>query len=171
MARRHPTSHRLISIVGAAVVSLGLVILFGKVDGPAARLMTNLLGAAARTTLELLLSLVPSAWQVLQAYAFDHQQLSLCPLQMLVSFWPLLHVAGASKHAKNTSRKSWCSCRSGWHVKRRELTSRAAVAQGNGARFRCSPGRGRGDSMLRLPLRIQAGAEDPRGWHAAGGNC
>jgi hypothetical protein len=97
MARQHTTSQSLISKVGAALVALGLVIVFGKLDGLAARLMANLLGAAARTSLELLLSLAPSAWQVLRAYAFDHQQLSPCPLQMLVSFWPLLHVvAGAA---------------------------------------------------------------------------
>ncbi len=53
MAREHTTSKSLISIVGAAVAALGLVILFGKLD-----LMTNLLGAAARTALESLLSLV-----------------------------------------------------------------------------------------------------------------
>lgn len=97
MARQHATSESLISMVGAALVSLGLVVVFGKLDEPAAPLMTNLLGAAARTALELLLSLAPPAGQALRARAFDHQWLSPCPLQMLVSFWPLLHVvAGAA---------------------------------------------------------------------------
>ena len=91
MAREHTTSKSLISIVGAAVAALGLVILFGKLDGPASRLMTNLLGAAARTALESLLSLV--AWQALQAYTFDHHCFSPCPLQMVATFWSLLHVA------------------------------------------------------------------------------
>ena len=94
MARQHTTSQNRISIVRAALVAVGLVILFGKLDGPAARLMTNLLGAAARTTLELL---VPAAWQALQAYASDRQGFSPCPLHMLVSVWPFLHViAGAA---------------------------------------------------------------------------
>jgi hypothetical protein len=93
MARQHTTPQSLISIVEAALVALGFVILFAKLDGPAARWMTNLLGASAKTALEVLLSLVPAAWQALQAYAVDHQ----CPLQLLVSFWPLLHViAGAA---------------------------------------------------------------------------
>jgi len=92
MAREHKTSKSLISIVGAAAVALGLVIVFGKLDGPATRLMTNLLGAAARTALEVLLSLVPAAWQALQGYAFDHQWFSPCPLQMVTTFWSLLHV-------------------------------------------------------------------------------
>jgi hypothetical protein len=41
------------AIVGAALVGLGFVILFGKLDGPATQL-TNLLAAAAREALELL---------------------------------------------------------------------------------------------------------------------
>jgi hypothetical protein len=91
MARQHT-----ISILGAAVVGLGLVILFGKLDGPAAQ-VTSLLGTAARETLELLPTILPSAWQALQGNLFDHQGLSSCPLQMFVSFLPLLYIiAGAA---------------------------------------------------------------------------
>lgn len=97
MAREHTTSKSLLSIVGPAIVGLGPVILFGKLDGRAVQLMTNLLCAAARTALELLLSLVPVAWQTLQGYAFDHQWFSPCPLQTMATFWSLLHVvAGAA---------------------------------------------------------------------------
>lgn len=97
MARQHTSSRSFQSIAGAVLVGLGLVILFGKLDEPAAPLMTNLLGTAARETLELLPSFVPAAWQALQAYALDHLRFSPCPLQMLVSFLPLLHVvAGAA---------------------------------------------------------------------------
>ena len=97
MAREHATSKSLISIVGAAALAVGFVILFGKLDGPATRLMTSLLGAAARTALELVLSLVPAAWQALQGYAFDHHGFSPCPLQMAANLWSLLHVmAGAA---------------------------------------------------------------------------
>src|ERR1700686_874685 len=53
MARQHTSSQALKAIVGAALVGLGLVILFGKLDGPAVQL-TNLLAAAAREALELL---------------------------------------------------------------------------------------------------------------------
>jgi hypothetical protein len=91
MARPHTTSQTLIAIVRATLVALALVILVGKLNDPAARLMTNLLGAAARTALESLFSLAPAAWQPLQAYAVDHQWLP-CPIQMVVSIWPLLHV-------------------------------------------------------------------------------
>jgi hypothetical protein len=95
MARQRTTSHTLKSIAGVAPVGLTLVILFGGLNGPTAA--HNLLGTAATETLKLLPSFVPAAWQALQANAFDHQWFSSCPLQMLVSFWPLLHVlAGAA---------------------------------------------------------------------------
>ena len=96
MATQQTSLQTLKSILGAALVGLGLVILFGKLDGPAVPL-TNLLAAAAREALELLPSIVPAAWQALQAHAFNHLAPSPCPLQMLVSFWPLLRVmAGAA---------------------------------------------------------------------------
>jgi hypothetical protein len=96
MARQYTTFQSLKSILGAAVVGLGLVILFGQLDGPAAQ-ATNLLGTTARETLDLLPSIVSAAWQALQVYMFDHQGLASCPLQMFVSFWPLLHIiAGAA---------------------------------------------------------------------------
>ena len=58
--------------------------------------MTDLLRVAARSALELLLSLAPAAGQTLQAYAVDHLQFSPCPLETLVSLWPLLHVIAAA---------------------------------------------------------------------------
>ena len=85
MARQHQFFKSLKSVLGAVLIALGLVILFGKLDAPAGQL-THLLGTAAKETLELLPSL---------AYAFDHQWFSPCPLQMLVSFWPLLRVLAA----------------------------------------------------------------------------
>jgi hypothetical protein len=96
MAKQRTSLQTPKSILGAALVALGLVILFGKLDGPAVPL-TNLLAAAAREALELLPSIVPAAWQALQAHAFNHLGPSPCPLQTLVSFWPLLRVmAGAA---------------------------------------------------------------------------
>ena len=91
MTRQHTTSQSLKSIAGAALVGLGLVILFGNLDGAAAQL-SHLLGTAAGKALGVLPSVAPAVWQDLQTYAFDHQRFSLCPLQMLVSFWPLLQV-------------------------------------------------------------------------------
>jgi hypothetical protein len=100
MARQQTTFQNLKSIATAANVALGLIILlvgpFGRLDGPAAHL-TSLFGTAAREALKLLPYLAPAAWQALQAYAFDHQGFAPCPIEMLVSFWPLLHaIAGAA---------------------------------------------------------------------------
>ena len=95
MAGHHKTQ-RLTATIEAALVALGLVILLGKLDGPAAKLMTDLLRVAARSALELLLSLAPAAGQTLQAYIVDHLQFSPCPLETLVSLWPLLHVIAAA---------------------------------------------------------------------------
>jgi len=95
MARQHTASQNLKSVASVALVGLGIVILFVSLDGPAAQL-THLLSSAARESLQLLPSFVPAARQALQAYAFDKQGASPCPLQMLVSLCPLLRViAGA----------------------------------------------------------------------------
>jgi hypothetical protein len=96
MARQNAASLGPKAIAGAAFVGIGLVSLFVVLDGPAARWMAKLLGIGARTVLESVLSVAPLAWQVLQACAFFHHWLSGCPLELLVSCWPLLHaVAGA----------------------------------------------------------------------------
>jgi hypothetical protein len=91
MARQDKTSRTLKSIMGAALAGLVLVILSGRLGGPSVQLPT-LLCAAEGEALELLPSIVSASWQALQAYAFDHQRTFPCPLQMLVSFWPLLRV-------------------------------------------------------------------------------
>jgi hypothetical protein len=95
MARRKTTLWGLEGILKAAVVGLGLVTLFEVLNGPASRWMVKLVGIGTRMVVEVVLSVAPLAWQVLQACVFDHQWLSGCPLEMLVSCWPLLHaVAG-----------------------------------------------------------------------------
>jgi len=58
MARQQTSFQRLKSIVRAAVVGLVLVLLFEKLDGPAAP-ATNLLCNAAGETLALLTTFVP----------------------------------------------------------------------------------------------------------------
>jgi hypothetical protein len=97
MATEHTTSWSLILIAGAAGVALGLVIVFGKVDGLATGLMSGLLCGTARTAVELLFTLLPAAWRALEAHAFDHHWLSPSALDMAATFWSLLHVvAGAA---------------------------------------------------------------------------
>ena len=95
MARQHTLLESRKSIALAALIALGLAILFGKLDGPAAQL-NNLLCFAARETLGLVPYFLPTAWQALHTYASDPQPFSPCALKMLVSCWPLLRVvAGA----------------------------------------------------------------------------
>jgi len=97
MARQHTTFQNLKSIGSASLVGFGLVVLAGRLDRPAAAVMCNLLDAATWMVLKLLACIVPAAWQAVQTYVFGHQSFSPCPLEMLVSFWPLLHVlAGAA---------------------------------------------------------------------------
>ncbi len=96
MARQDKTSRTLKSIMGGALAGLVLVILFGKLDGPSVQL-TTLPCAAESEALELLPSIVSASWQALQTYAFEQQRSFPCPLQMLVTCWPLLRiVAGAA---------------------------------------------------------------------------
>ena len=95
MANQHAISNSLKPIVGAVLVGLTIIILFGKLDSPAAPLV-NFLCMATREALVLLPSFVLTAWQAFQQDAGDHPQFSLCALQMLV-FWPLLQ--GMAKSA------------------------------------------------------------------------
>jgi len=92
MARQHTAFQNLRSSASAALAGLGIVILFVGLDGPAV-LLTNLLGSVACKALDVLPYLLPAAWRALQAYAFDGQPSAPCPVQMLVSLWPLLHLA------------------------------------------------------------------------------
>jgi hypothetical protein len=96
MARQQATVQSVKSIAAAALIGLGLVILFGLVSEPTAQ-VTNILGFVAREAIELLACVVPAAGRALQDYGFDHQGVSPCLLQMLVSCWSLVNgLAGAA---------------------------------------------------------------------------
>jgi hypothetical protein len=96
MGRQRRAFRNLKSIGWAGIGGLGMVILVVGADGPAAWL-TNFVGIIACKALGLLPYLLPVAWRVLQALAFDSQPASPCPVQMLVSLWPLVRVvAGAA---------------------------------------------------------------------------
>jgi hypothetical protein len=96
MARQQAIFQNEKSIAAAALVGLGLAILFGKVCGPTAQ-VTNILGFVAREAMQLMPYVVPAASRALQSYGFDHQGFSPCLLQMLVSCWSLVQgLAGAA---------------------------------------------------------------------------
>ncbi len=95
MTRQHTYSRSLKPIAGAALAGLGIAVLLGSLDLATAQL-SHFLGAAAWEVQRGLPSIVPAALQVIQTFAFDYERSLQCPLQMLVSFWPLLAVmAGA----------------------------------------------------------------------------
>jgi hypothetical protein len=91
MARQHTPSENLRSIAGAALVWLGLHILFGNLDRAAFQLR-DLIGTGAGATLGVLPSVVLVASHAVHAYALDRQAFLLALLRVLVSFWPLLLV-------------------------------------------------------------------------------
>jgi len=95
MARQRRAFRNLKSIGWVGIAGLGMVILMVRLDGPAAWL-GNLFGTAACKALGLLPYLLPVAWRVLQALAFDGQPSAPCPVQMLVSLWPLMHAAAGA---------------------------------------------------------------------------
>jgi hypothetical protein len=73
-----------------------MVTLVVWLNGPAACL-SNFVGVVACKALGLLPYLLPAAWHALQAIAFDSQPAAPCPVQVLVSLWPLVRVvAGAA---------------------------------------------------------------------------
>ena len=109
MASQHRLSEGLKSIVGGALVGLGLHILFGNLDRVAEQ-MKHMLGSAASETLGVLPSAVLAASQAVQAYGLDHQgfwqSLLWIGFWILISFWPLvLVIAGtASSELRGVGR-------------------------------------------------------------------
>ncbi len=100
MASQHRPSEGLKSIVGGALVGLGLHILFGNLDRVAEQLQ-HMLGTPAWETLGVLPSAVLAASQAVQAYGLDHQGFLQTLLWMLISFWPLLLVIAGTALLRN----------------------------------------------------------------------
>ena len=104
MASQHRPSEGLKSIVGGALVGLGLHILFGNLDRVAEQ-MKHMLGTAAWETLGVLPSAVLAASQAVQAYGLDHQgflqSLLWIGSWILISFWPLVLVIAGTVLLRN----------------------------------------------------------------------
>jgi hypothetical protein len=81
MASQHTTPQSLKSILGVALVGLGL--------NGAACPVSHLLSAIVGKALEILPSVVLAAWQASQSFALDHQRL-LDFLSQSVSFWAFI---------------------------------------------------------------------------------
>ncbi len=91
MARKHTHARGLKPIAAAALAGLGIAVLLGSLDLATAQL-SHFLGTAAWGMLGVLPSLVPTALQAL----LDYERSLHCPLQMLMSFWPLLAVMASA---------------------------------------------------------------------------
>jgi hypothetical protein len=85
MTSQHTTPQSLKSILGVALVGLGL--------HGAACPVSRLLSAIVAKALGILPSLVLAAWQGSLAFALDHQRL-LDFLSQSVSFWTLIDTLG-----------------------------------------------------------------------------
>ena len=111
MASQHRLSEGLQSIVGGALVGLGLHILFGNLDRVAEQ-MKHMLGTAAWETLGVLPSVVLAASQAVQAYGLDHQgflqSLLWIGFWILISFWPLVLVIAGTVLLRNFFRRRQC---------------------------------------------------------------
>jgi hypothetical protein len=82
------------SIGGAALVGVGMFILYKNLAGDVAQLR-HVLDANGSDALGVLPAVVLATSQAVRACGFDHQGLMLCVLRMLISFWPpLLVIAG-----------------------------------------------------------------------------
>jgi hypothetical protein len=80
------------SIAGAALIGLGVVLLYENLSGAIVRLRL-VLGANGSEALGVLLVLMHGASQILHAYTANHQQFQKDFLQhVLISSWPLLLV-------------------------------------------------------------------------------
>ncbi len=83
MTRQHTNSWNLKPIAGVALAGLGIAVLLGGLELATAQL-SHFLGTAAWGVLGVLPSIVAG-----------HDQFLLCPVQMLVSLWPLVTLAVA----------------------------------------------------------------------------
>jgi len=91
MDSRKPSAKSLKSITGAALVALGLLMLFANMDGVVSS-MDGLASISANETLGALPAIGLVALHAVQTYSFDRVGFFSSLQQILVSFWPLLLV-------------------------------------------------------------------------------
>jgi len=91
MAARQASSNSLKSIAGALLLALGLVFLFGNLEGMAA-CISNFAGVSAHDAVGIVPALGLAGMHAVQAYTFDRDAFLSGLRQNLVSFWPLIVV-------------------------------------------------------------------------------
>ena len=91
MGRQHARR----AIAGTALAGLGIVFLFGNLDWAVAQLKDTYCDTHG-AGLGMLPSIVLAVWQTMQATGPEHYPILECFLQMMPTFWPLIHaLAGA----------------------------------------------------------------------------
>jgi hypothetical protein len=105
MVRKHIQFQNLKSLAGAALLGLGVFILFGNLAEAASRL-SDLLGISAEAagTLGVLIAFGLVASHFLQACIFDRQELLRALTLILMAFWPMLLVFAGTCLLRNGSR-------------------------------------------------------------------
>ncbi len=91
MARQAAASQSSKSIAGAALVGLGLFILYENVAAAIAYLR-DVLGSNGSEALGIFPAVILATSKAVQACAFEQQRIVPCLLRMLISFWPPLLV-------------------------------------------------------------------------------
>ena len=104
MTRQHRLSESFKSIAGAALVGVGLHILWGNLDRAASHL-SHPLGAAAGEALGVLPSFALTLSQVVQSCGSDHRGFVLPAVRMLISFWPLLLVIAGTMFLRDVKKE------------------------------------------------------------------
>jgi hypothetical protein len=94
MAAQQTSTRSLLSITGAILIILGLVLIFSNIDEFAVHITNSF--PAPMKNVGMLPALGLAGLSALQVYLSDHSRFFSALLQFLVSFWPLLLVvAGA----------------------------------------------------------------------------
>jgi hypothetical protein len=97
MARQSRVFRNLRSIVGVALIGVGIFIVGGNLSDACGQL-SRLVGisAEASQTFGGLMAVGLAVSQIWRTYVFDRRELALAVCKILISFWPLLLViAGA----------------------------------------------------------------------------
>ena len=105
MARQYAHFENLKSIVGTALIGLGLFVVYGNLADAAARLGRFAgVSADANQTLGELTAVGLAASQALQTYLFDRAGFLRGLCKILISFWPLLLVIAGTVLTEMASR-------------------------------------------------------------------
>ena len=111
MARQHPVFQNRKSILGVALVGLGLFILLRNIAEATTMVRFIRIAQEEADALGMLTAATSVIQKALQAYFFDHQQFLRDLYHILISFWPVLVVIGGTvflRHSQIGETKEPC---------------------------------------------------------------